>query len=59
MKKTRFSEEQIIRIIKEQEAGIRTAEVCRKHGIAESTSKYTRVLTFLSSVKPSKVPSLC
>jgi putative transposase len=37
MKKIRFSEEQIIRILKEQEAGARTVDVCRRHGIAEST----------------------
>lgn len=37
MKVRRFSEEQIIRILKEQEAGIITAEICRKHGIAKST----------------------
>jgi putative transposase len=37
MKTCRFSEEQIIRILKEQEGGARTADVCRRHGIAEST----------------------
>jgi len=37
MKKSRFSEEQIIRILKEQEAGAPTAEVCRRHGIGAST----------------------
>ena len=33
MKRSRFTEEQIIGMIKEQEAGLPTAEVCRKHGI--------------------------
>jgi putative transposase len=37
MKACRFSEEQIIHILKEQEGGARTADVCRRHGIAEST----------------------
>ncbi len=37
MKGSRFTEEQIIGILKEQEAGARTADVCRKHGIGEST----------------------
>ena len=31
MKRSRFSEEQIIAILREQEAGVATAEVCRKH----------------------------
>ena len=39
--KPRFSDEQIIQIIEEQEAGERTAEVCRRHGISTGTfSKY-------------------
>lgn len=37
MKKSRFSEEQIIAILKEQEAGVPTAEVCRKHGISPAS----------------------
>ncbi len=37
MKRTRFSEEQIIGMIKEQESGIPTAEVCRKHGISSAS----------------------
>jgi putative transposase len=37
MKRSRFSEEQIVGILKEQEAGHRTADVCRRHGIAEGT----------------------
>lgn len=39
MKRSRFNEEQIIGIIKEQEAGMPTVEVCRKHGIS-TTSFY-------------------
>jgi len=37
MKKSRFSDEQIIGMIKEQESGIATAEVCRKHGISTAS----------------------
>jgi len=37
MKRSRFTEEQIIGILKEQEAGAKTAEVCRKAGISEAT----------------------
>jgi putative transposase len=33
MKRSRFTEEQIIGMLKEQEAGLPTAEVCRKHGV--------------------------
>jgi hypothetical protein len=32
MKRSRFSEEQIIAILKSQESGVATAEVCRAHG---------------------------
>jgi putative transposase len=37
MKRSRFSEEQIIAILREQEAGAKTADVCRKHGISDAT----------------------
>lgn len=37
MRKSRFTEEQIIGMIKEQEAGLPTAEVCRKHGLSPAT----------------------
>ena len=35
--KKRFTEEQIITVLKEQEAGGKTAEVCRRHGISAAT----------------------
>ena len=37
MRKGRFSQEQIIAILREQEAGMATAEVCRRHGISSAT----------------------
>ena len=37
MKRSRFTEEQIIGILEEQEAGSKTADVCRKHGISDAT----------------------
>ena len=37
MKRSRFSEEQIIAILKEHEAGMPTADVCRRHGISSAT----------------------
>lgn len=37
MKRSRFTEEQIIAVLREQEAGLSTAEVCRKHGISTAT----------------------
>ena len=37
MRKSRFSEEQIIAILREQEGGSPTADVCRRHGISAGT----------------------
>jgi len=37
MKKQRFTEEQIIGVLKEQETGVKAADLCRKHGISEAT----------------------
>jgi len=37
MRPSRFNEEQVILILREQEAGAATADVCRKHGISSAT----------------------
>lgn len=37
MKRTRFTEEQIVAILKQSEAGLKTAEICRQSGISEAT----------------------
>jgi putative transposase len=37
MKRSRFSEEQIIGILKEHQAGLSAAEICRKYGVSDAT----------------------
>ena len=37
MKRSKFTEEQIVAILREQEAGSKTADVCRKHGVSRAT----------------------
>jgi putative transposase len=37
MKKSRFTEERIIAILKEHHAGLSAADLCRKHGISDAT----------------------
>ena len=38
MKRARFTEEQIIGVLKEQEAGAKTADLARRHGVSEATT---------------------
>jgi putative transposase len=37
MRKRRFNEEQIVRILKKAESGVPTKELCRKHGVSDAT----------------------
>lgn len=37
MKKTRFTEHQIIAILKQQETGLKVSDICREHGISDAT----------------------
>ena len=37
MKRSRFTDEQIIHLLQEAQAGVAVAELCRRHGIGEST----------------------
>ena len=37
MRKSRFTDEQVIAIIREQEAGAATSDVCRRHGVSSAT----------------------
>ncbi len=59
MRRNRFTEAQIIGMIKEQEAGMPTADVCRKHGLSQGTFyKYKSKYGFMDVSDVAKMRSL-
>lgn len=56
MKRSRFSEEQIIGILKEHEAGVSVADLCRKHGVSDA-SIYSAKRPLMDAENPSKAYS--
>lgn len=59
MKRSRFSEEQIIGILKEHQAGMTAAELCRKHGICDASINGVRDLAGWKSRTPIASLFLC
>jgi hypothetical protein len=57
MKRSRFTEEQITAALREQQAGAKTADVCRKHGVSEAAF-YKRMARRLQAVSRSGLVSL-
>lgn len=54
MKRSRFSEEQIIGILKEHEAGIAVSELCRKHGVSDASIHKWKAKFGRMEVSPSR-----
>jgi putative transposase len=52
MKPSRFTEEQIIGILRGREAGAKTADVCSKHGVSSATYFYMDMYTVRKFRKP-------
>ncbi|PUB13092.1 putative transposase [Yoonia sediminilitoris] len=55
--KARFTDEQIIAMIKEQEAGEKTADVCRRHGISSAT--FYKYKSEYGGMEPRDAKRLC
>ena len=58
MRQSRFTEAQIIGMIKEQEAGQPTADVCRKHGLSPGTFYWARFTSTHRSMAAWRFPTL-
>ena len=56
--KARFTDEQIIAIIKEQESGEKTADVCRRHGISSATFYKYKYKSKYGGMEPSDAKRL-
>ncbi len=59
MKKSRFTEEQVLVILKEQDGGTKVADICRKHGITDATfHNWKNKYSGMSSQELSRLRSL-